>query len=98
MSRSYKKAVIKYAPFGNYGKKKANRAVRRATNLQSGGAYKKVYSQYDIHDLIYDGRFERYDDLWKVDKVEYAWRFNAGIYTARIHGAKIVNGCWVIPK
>lgn len=64
MSRSYKKAVYK----DNYGstykpwaKRAAAKAVRRFSGyIPDGGAYKRLFSSYDICDYISDFRFSLY--------------------------------------
>lgn len=49
MSRSYRKTpIVKDHRKG--AKREANKAVRRKWNLDSGGAYKRVYEQWDISD------------------------------------------------
>lgn len=64
MSRSYKRAVLKYAPTrGKPGKRFANRAVRRAKNLPNGCGYKRAFCSYDIHDAVVDMRFD-VPDSW----------------------------------
>ena len=52
MSRSYKKVpVIKDYESGRWGKRQANKAVRRIPcELFKGKEYKKVYSSWEIHD------------------------------------------------
>lgn len=52
MSRSFKKyPVCKDGESGYPGKNFANRRVRRFEgDLSSGGAYKKLFCPYDIHD------------------------------------------------
>ncbi len=55
MSRSYKKTpIIKGAGSGPYGKRCANRKVRRTQTilLQNKRAYKKLYESWDINDYI----------------------------------------------
>lgn len=52
MSRSYKKNPI-FKDSSRLGKGYANRKVRRyKKKLSSGGAYKKLFPQYDIHDWV----------------------------------------------
>ena len=58
MSRSYKKAIHKYAPVrGKPGKQFANRKVRIAKDVPDGMGYKKIFCSYEIHDWISDLRF-----------------------------------------
>ena len=64
MSRSYKRAILKYAPVrGKPGKQFANRKVRRTKNSlpTKGNHYRKLFNPWDIHDGISDMRFD-YDD------------------------------------
>lgn len=53
MSRSYKKVpVLKDNGKGSKkAKKLANKKIRRI-DIGNGGAYKKAYPQYDIHDFV----------------------------------------------
>jgi hypothetical protein len=51
MSRSKKKnPVVKTSGDSRYGKKQANKRVRQTSGIDSGGAYKKVYEQWNICD------------------------------------------------
>lgn len=54
MSRSFKKnPVVKDHDTGKWGKKQANRAVRRYKGeIHNGKAYRKHYCSWDIHDYI----------------------------------------------
>ena len=45
--------ICKDHPTGKWGKKQANKAVRRNKNSSlKGKSYKKVYDSWDIHDYI----------------------------------------------
>lgn len=96
MSRSYKKAVHKYAPTGTWGKKKANRKVRRTKNIPDGKAYRKVFSTWDVHDCIWDGRFAELDDSY----IEYKTGdvVLPEFWIAKKKNSKKINGCWYITK
>ena len=55
MSKSFKKTpIIKYAGCGPYGKRLANRKVRRNQNdvFANGKLYKKMYETWDINDCV----------------------------------------------
>jgi len=55
MSRSYKKTpIIKYCGDKRYGKRQANKKVRRLdrTVLLKGKQYRKLYETWDINDVI----------------------------------------------
>lgn len=54
MSRSYKKIPIsKDNGYAKYGKRFANKTVRRTTDLPlKGGYYKKLYESWNIHDYV----------------------------------------------
>ena len=96
MSRSYKRAVHKYAPEGNWGKKQANRAVRRAKNVPDGMAYKKVFSTWDVHDCIWDGRYAE-----KGDSYQFYWTGEIvppEQWIEKKANSKKMNGCWYITK
>lgn len=83
MSRSYKKTpIIKDNTYSKFGKKYANKRVRKS-DLGNNGNYKKLYEQYDISDfsfglygcmkedgipIMYYGRKMTYDEI-----MEY-WR------------------------
>jgi len=96
MGKSYKKAVGKYAPEGNWGKKEANRKVRRTKNIPDGKAYRKIFCSYDIHDDVWDGRYSELDDM--------RWEFDTGNYVrpekwiSEKPNSKRINGCWYINK
>jgi hypothetical protein len=62
VSRSYKKhPVCKDGESGYPGKSFANRRVRRYRGyLASGGAYKKLFCPYDIHDQWSMQTFEKH--------------------------------------
>jgi hypothetical protein len=66
MSRSRKRfPCVKGGGMGKYGKIVCNRKVRRAKDLPSGGAYRKVGSSWDI----WDWKFVALPD--KVDEKEW---------------------------
>lgn len=69
MSRSFKKTPIyKGAPDrGSYGKKLANRKVRRSNNISDGSKYKRLFCQYDIHDYIMTGFDEPVNWNWRAE-------------------------------
>lgn len=54
MSRSYKKTPIsKSCPsYGKYGKREANKKVRRSDDISNGKMYKKIYCSWNIHDVV----------------------------------------------
>ena len=55
MSKSFKKTpIIKYAGYGAYGKKLANRKVRRTHNeiFTKGNLYRRMYQTWNINDCI----------------------------------------------
>jgi len=54
MSRSYKKTPIaKDHNSGKWGKKQANRRVRRCNqSIPNGKSYRKLYNPWDIHDYV----------------------------------------------
>lgn len=49
MSRSYKK-TLGYCDRNPWAKRQANKKVRRTWDIDSGGAYKKLYDSYAICD------------------------------------------------
>ena len=51
MSRSFKKHFI-LKDTSQYGKHQANKKVRRAKDVPSGKAYKKVFNPYDVTEWI----------------------------------------------
>jgi hypothetical protein len=63
MSRSYKKHPGFYdrSPFM---KGKANEKMRHYEDLPNGGAYKKVFEQYNIHDYM--------SHIWGAEDLRYA--------------------------
>lgn len=69
MSRSYKKSpVIKDMDSGRFGKRLANKKVRRFKNdIKSGKSYKKIFETYNIHDFV--SRYS-YKDYLKKHKPE----------------------------
>lgn len=82
MSRSYKRAIHKYAPVrGKPGKRTANRKVRRTKNNLpvKGNHYRKLFCSYEIHDWIADMRFGGFEN-WLPK------------------GAKKTRAGWKIPK
>lgn len=51
MSRSYKHTpIIKGGGYGKFGKRKANKRVRRAENVADGASFKRVYESWEIYD------------------------------------------------
>lgn len=76
MSRSYKKEpYLKYAPMGNSGQILANRRIRRGKykgeDIPSGGYYKKLYEQWDIHDCVDYYPLEKWLERWRKWQVEF---------------------------
>ena len=75
MSRSYKKHTRVKQQTSKNMKKYANKKVRKTKNIPSGGAYKKVFEQYDICDWnwywskekaiidYYNTRFDEFETL-----------------------------------
>jgi len=53
MSKTYHK-VVAFSDYSRYhtswAKRQASKAVRRAAHIDNGGAYRKVFPTYDIHD------------------------------------------------
>lgn len=81
MSKSYKKAIIKYA--GDMSRKKEyNRSLRRSNQeIPNGNAYKKMNCQYDLWDCKANGidrpdwgmrpkQFKKYgkNQVWRIKK------------------------------
>lgn len=74
MSRSYKKH-----PFYTDGspgttkesKKFANKKVRNTKNLPNGGAYKKTFESYNIHDYANRWTWEEAKEVWERGDKEY---------------------------
>lgn len=67
MARSYKLAVYK-DNITKADKKMASKAVRRYKGeIPDGGAFKKLYCSYDIHDFIIDCSFGKIEDVWWDD-------------------------------
>ena len=66
MSRSYKKNTFcsDYSPLNKWGKRIANKSVRRHKDyLANGNSYRKVYDSWNIHDWkIYES--ENYARKW----------------------------------
>lgn len=56
MGKSYKKTpIIKYAGYGKFGKKQANKKVRRLAMSQSsrkGAFHKRLYQTWNINDVV----------------------------------------------
>ncbi len=74
MSRSYKRCPV-YTD-GNPGttkesKKFANKKVRNTEDMPNGGAYKKVYESYDIHDYIVRWTWDEAKAEWERGDNEY---------------------------
>lgn len=65
MSRTYKQRIYKES--SKFSKRKANKAVRRQTELSDGSFYKKCYNSWLISDFGWDGRWDMSLD-WNVDK------------------------------
>ena len=79
MSRSRKKVPIsKDHRSGKWGKKQANRAVRRNKSQSlKGKEYKKIYDSWDIHDYIsFYPKEEAIKDWYAEEKNSYliGWR------------------------
>lgn len=70
MSRSYKKTpIVKDHESGRWGKKQANRKVRRYKHaIPNGKWYRKIYNPWDIHDSV--SYFSRQQDLAYRESVE----------------------------
>lgn len=75
MSRSRKKVPIsKDHRSGKWGKKQANRAVRRDKNRSlKGKEYRKIYDSWDIHDYISFYPKEEAIKDWYAEEQEPAW-------------------------
>ena len=66
MSRSYKhKGWIQDQSCKKFGKRFANKKVRRTDDVPSGKAYRRVYNPYDIADFILPCRDKSEDRGWK---------------------------------
>lgn len=66
MSRSYKhKGWIQDQSCKKFGKRFANKKVRRTDDVPSGKAYRRVYNQYNIADFIIPCRDKSEDRGWK---------------------------------
>lgn len=54
MSRSFKKTpIIKYAGYGKFGKRQANKRVRQSQDISGKGTHhKKLYQTWDINDVV----------------------------------------------
>ena len=50
MSRSYKKAIVKYAGDMKL-KKQYNRSIRHTDEIPNGNHYRKMNDQYDLYDV-----------------------------------------------
>lgn len=82
MSRSYKKHTRLKQQASKNMKKYANKKVRKTKNIPSGGAYKKVFEQYDICDwngywskekAIIDYYNTRFDEFETLEKYLIYW-------------------------
>jgi hypothetical protein len=86
MSRSFKHVpIIKDATCKKYGKKYANKKVRKI-DIDSGGAYKKVYESYNICDYSFSlfncdkkdaipvWGYSNYGDKMTYDEIMKYWR------------------------
>lgn len=62
MSKSYKKTPI-CKDRNKYGKRQANKVVRRTFDIKSGSSYKKAYCSYNIHDYYSYSNFEDYKEF-----------------------------------
>lgn len=89
MSRSFKKHP--YATDGKAGRKLqkrwANRTVRRKEEIPNGGAYKKVFCSWEIHDYI-----SRW--TWKEAKEEYECGYNSSYLKGRYPTIKDFYRFW----
>lgn len=57
MSRSFRHTgIIQDQHWARFGKRYANHRVRRSADVPSGGAYRKFYDSWDIHDCSFDCR------------------------------------------
>ena len=66
MSRSYKhKGWIQDQSCKKFGKRFANKKVRRTDDVPSGNAYRRVYNPYNIADFILPCRDKSEDRGWK---------------------------------
>ena len=68
MSRSVKKhPVHKYAPEnGSWGKRQANKTVRRYKGgISNGNGYKRLYETWDIHDYVSRATLSEHLDSWR---------------------------------
>lgn len=79
MSRSKRRTpIVKDHNSGKWGKKQANKKVRREKDFDGkGSSYKKIYNSWDIHDYIsYYSKEEAIND-WEREEIdpEYTrWR------------------------
>lgn len=66
MSRSYRKnPIIHYAPeSGAWGKRQANKKVRRTRDIPDGKVYKKCYCSWNIHDCRSRYTINEYFERW----------------------------------
>lgn len=98
MSRSYRKAIYTDGQSGYRKSKKrlASKAVRRHMDIQSGGAYKKVFNSWDICDWKFDERFEPDTEIvrnWRTGEL------NEEITSVAKHrGSRRTKAGWIIPK
>lgn len=55
MGKSFKKTpIIKYAGYGKFGKRQANKKVRRSfAGSGKGAGYRKVYPTWYINDMVF---------------------------------------------
>lgn len=61
MSRSYKHCPsYKDKETSRWGKKQANRKVRRTKNVPQGGGYKKLTNRWDIREFRYHVSWNQY--------------------------------------
>ncbi len=80
MSRSKRRTpIVKDHNSGKWGKRQANKRVRREKDFDGKGkSYKKIYPSYDIHDYITRYSKERAIKDWKDEEnnPEYDYRLH----------------------
>lgn len=71
MSRSYKKFIVSKDQNNKFGKRQANRTVRRAKDVPNGRRFKRFYCSWDISDWRFtDSEFytaEQFRRRWYSD-------------------------------
>lgn len=83
MSRSKRKVpIVKDHNSGKYGKKMANKKVRREKDtLFKGKEYRKVYPSWDIHDYIsYYPKEEAIQDWYSEESYPSYWQWRHSEY------------------